>query len=268
MVATNRADDSALAIIPSQFDGCEVRVVTDDQDEPWFPANPVCRILGYGNPHQALATHVDADDLHKLEAIDSIGRTQRANHINESGLYALILGSSKPEARRFKRWITHDVLLAIRKTGRYAAPSVSSTMIVSTIPQTFPEALRLAADLAEVNGRLERAIECQTKKVAALDRLAAADGSLNVTAAAKSLKVKPTCLFDWLSREQWIYRRGGGRWAAYQVAIMRGVLEHRTTTIQREDGTDKAVDQVLITPKGLAELARKIPAGAARGGAQ
>ncbi|MDR8069433.1 phage antirepressor KilAC domain-containing protein [Burkholderia cenocepacia] len=116
----------------------------------------------------------------------------------------------------------------------------------------------LAADLADRCARLEGASQQQTQYAAALVRLSAAEGSVNITAAAKSLKVKPTFLFSWLSRERWIYRRGGGRWSAYQVAIMRGVLEHRTATIHRDDGTDKAVAQVLVTPKGLAELAQKV----------
>ncbi|WP_374240656.1 Bro-N domain-containing protein [Zoogloea sp.] len=80
----------------------------------------MCAALDFGNPRQALESHVDADDVQKLDTIDSLGRTQRANHVNESGLYALILGSTKDTAKRFKRWVTHDVLPTIRKTGGYA----------------------------------------------------------------------------------------------------------------------------------------------------
>jgi hypothetical protein len=90
-------------------------------DTPWFNANDVCDALEMGNPSQAIKSHVDADDLQKLEVIDNLGRTQRANHVNESGLYALILGSRKPESKKFKRWVTSEVLPSIRKTGKYAA---------------------------------------------------------------------------------------------------------------------------------------------------
>lgn len=102
------------------FDGAAVRVQIDASGQPWFNATDVCEALELGNPSQALKSHVDGDDLQKMEVIDALGRTQRANHVNESGLYALILGSAKPEAKRFKRWVTSEVLPAIRKTGSYS----------------------------------------------------------------------------------------------------------------------------------------------------
>ena len=111
------------AIIPFQFDAHAVRVQVDDLGLPWFNANDVCSALEFANPHKAVADHVDADDLTKREVIDTLGRQQRANFINESGLYTLILGSTKEAAKRFKRWVTSEVLPAIRKTGSYAAPS-------------------------------------------------------------------------------------------------------------------------------------------------
>jgi len=107
------------AIIPFRFEAYAVRVQVDELGQPWFNAADVCDALEMGNPSQAIKSHVDADDLQKLEVIDSLGRTQRANHVNESGLYALIIGSTKDTAKRFKRWVTHDVLPTIRKTGGY-----------------------------------------------------------------------------------------------------------------------------------------------------
>ncbi len=109
-------------LIPFQFESHAIRVITDGRGDPWFNAREICEVLGYGNPHQALSTHVDSDDLQKLEVIDALGRPQRANHVNESGLYALIFGSTKDEAKRFKRWVTHEVLPAICKTGAYIPP--------------------------------------------------------------------------------------------------------------------------------------------------
>ena len=103
------------AIIPFQFEAHAVRVQVDELGLPWFNATDVCDALEMGNPSQAIKSHVDADDLQKLEVIDNLGRTQRANHINESGLYALILGSTKDAAKRFKRWVTSEVLPAIRR---------------------------------------------------------------------------------------------------------------------------------------------------------
>ena len=120
------------AIIPFQFEAHAVRVQVDDAGLPWFNASDVCDALEMGNPSQAIKSHVDADDLQKLEVIDNLGRTQRANHVNESGLYALILGSTKDAAKRFKRWVTGEVLPAIRKTGAYSVPSTLAALPAPT----------------------------------------------------------------------------------------------------------------------------------------
>lgn len=109
------------AIIPFQFESHAVRAQVGDDGQPWFNASDVCEALELGNPSQAIKSHVDVDDLQKLETIDALGRSQRANHVNESGLYALILGSTKAAAKRFKRWVTGEVLPTIRRTGAYAA---------------------------------------------------------------------------------------------------------------------------------------------------
>ena len=120
------------AIIPFQFDAHAVRVQIDDLGLPWFNANDVCSALEFANPHKAVADHVDADDLTKREVIDSLGRPQRANFINESGLYALILGSTKEAAKRFKRWVTSEVLPAIRKTGGFTVANTQPALSAPT----------------------------------------------------------------------------------------------------------------------------------------
>ena len=102
------------------FGNQEIRTVTDEHGEAWFVANDVCEALELGNARQALESHVDADDVQKLDTLTPGGK-QLTNHINESGLYALIFGSRKESAKRFKRWVTSEVLPAIRKDGYYAA---------------------------------------------------------------------------------------------------------------------------------------------------
>ncbi|MGK9450233.1 BRO-N domain-containing protein [Acidithiobacillus caldus] len=113
-------------IVPFDFQGNAVRIVCGEDRNPWFNANDVCQALGYANARDALSNHVDEDDVAKRDTIDALGRTQQVNYINESGLYALIFGSTKPEAKVFKRWVTHEVLPAIRKTGRYSLSSEAS----------------------------------------------------------------------------------------------------------------------------------------------
>ena len=120
------------AIIPFSFESHAVRVQVDAGGSPWFNATDVCDALEMGNPSQAIKSHVDTDDLQKLEVIDNLGRTQRANHVNESGLYALILGSTKESAKRFKRWVTSEVLPAIRKSGTYSAGAALTALPAPT----------------------------------------------------------------------------------------------------------------------------------------
>jgi len=119
------------AIIPFQFEAHAVRVQIDELGLPWFNATDVCDALEMGNPSQAIKSHVDAEDLQKLETLTAGGR-QRQNHVNESGLYALILGSTKDAAKRFKRWITGEVLPAIRKTGTYSAAATMAALPAPT----------------------------------------------------------------------------------------------------------------------------------------
>ncbi len=109
---------------------------------------------------------------------------------------------------------------------------------------------------------LESKVAEQLPKVEALERISMANGSLCVTDAAKALQVQPKKLFGWLREHRWIYRRpGGSSWLGYQDRTMTGLLEHKVTTVQREDGTDKVVEQVRVTPKGLSKIAGELQAG-------
>lgn len=116
------------------FGNQEIRTVTDEHGEIWFVANDVCAALELGNPRKALADHVDPDDVTQSDVTDNLGRKQLTNHVNESGLYALIFGSRKEAAKRFKRWVTSEVLPAIRKNGQYVAKAPAP----QRVPATFP----------------------------------------------------------------------------------------------------------------------------------
>lgn len=106
---------------------------------------------------------------------------------------------------------------------------------------------------------LEHKVEEMKPDVEALDRIAKADGSMCVTNAAKHLQVQPKFLFKLMSENHWIYRRAGGKtWLAYQDRIQSGVLEHKVTTIARSDGSEKVVEQVLVTAKGLTKLSKML----------
>lgn len=92
----------------------------ENNGEIYVIANDVCDALEYANPWEPIKKHVDADDLAKREVIDNLGRKQEMNCVNESGLYSLIFGSRKATAKRFKYWVTSEVLPSIRKTGTYS----------------------------------------------------------------------------------------------------------------------------------------------------
>lgn len=111
---------------------------------------------------------------------------------------------------------------------------------------------------------LERAVAEQAPQVATLNRIAAADGSLCMRDAAKVLQVRPVDLRRWLVAHGWVYQRPGhSGWLAYQERIQQGAMCHKVTTVQREDGTDKVVEQVRITPKGIARIGAELAKAAA-----
>lgn len=123
----------------------EVRTLTKN-GEPWFVGKDVADILGYSNPRDALAKHVDDEDKNSVAICDGTPGNPNATIINESGLYSLILSSKLPAARAFKRWVTSEVLPAIRKTGEYATPKVQQKRLgevnsaARIIRQTLKEA--------------------------------------------------------------------------------------------------------------------------------
>jgi prophage antirepressor-like protein len=138
------------SIVPFQFETQEVRAI-DRDGEPWFALEDVCYILSIANARDA-ASRLDDDEKDGVGITDSMGRPKNLVLINESGLYSLILTSRKPEAKRFKKWVTSEVLPQIRKTGSYLAT-----------PQNKFDAIRALVDAAEQHEkrltRVEDAIE-------------------------------------------------------------------------------------------------------------
>lgn len=239
-------------LIPFDFEGTKVRTVARE-GEPWFVLADVCRVLEISNPSQA-AARLDEDEKSTLttneggnfNGLRAVGAMPSI--INESGLYSLVLTSRKAEAKRFKKWITGEVIPAIRKSGGYmvAAPEETEAEL----------ALRALTVLQATVERQKAQLAVVAPKAEAFDRIATADGSLNITEAAKALQVRPKDLFAFLQRKGWIYRRAGGAsFLGYQDKTAAGLLEHKVTTVLRGDGTEKIAEQVRITPKGMAKLA-------------
>ena len=132
------------------FNGAAVRTLVQD-GEPWFVAADVARVLGYANPSQALADHVDDEDRITLRI--SEGNRRGNPHkavVNESGLYALIFGSRLPAARAFKRWVTSEVLPTLRRTGAYVSPDATAEQLSALAAQI--EAMRGDANHTAMQG--------------------------------------------------------------------------------------------------------------------
>jgi prophage antirepressor-like protein len=155
-------------IIPFQFNGLEIVAITDDEGNPWWKASDVCQQCEIRNVSKACG-RLDPDEKAVITLSDSAGRPQEMLVVNEQGLYALVLSSRKPEAKVFKRWIRHDVLPSIRKTGRYESPSaldrypdlqaMTKLIVAVADARDIAEAAHLEAQQANANA--QRALETQ-----------------------------------------------------------------------------------------------------------
>lgn len=132
----------------------------------------------------------------------------------------------------------------------------------SLIPQTFSEALRLAADLAERNQQQAAQIAELAPKAEALARIEVAQGDITVTQAAKMLKMPPKQLFDWMARHGWLYRSGGSVvWLGYQDKVRSGCVTHSVHQYEsKSTGEQRIATQVYLTPKGIGKIAEKLGA--------
>jgi len=143
----------------------EIRTIEID-GEGWFVGNDIASALGYAKPRNAIATHVDAEDA-RIQGILTSGGMQQMKVINESGLYALIIMSELPSAKKFKRWVTSEVLPSIRKHGAYAVPQLSTNELVLKIAQANVELEKqlgeVKAEVQQIGDKLETALQVFSK---------------------------------------------------------------------------------------------------------
>lgn len=201
-------------------------------NEPWFVAADVCRALEIGDTHKAIE-RLD-DDEKGRNSIPTLGGNQEMSIVNEPGLYSLVLGSRKPEAKAFKRWITHDVIPQIRKTGGYH------------MPQTYPEALRALADQAEEMERLALENKEMQPKAEYFDALVERNLLTNFRDTAKELGIKPKKFIAFLMEHKFIYRDYYGNIKPYSQKN-DGLFELKEFN---SDSSDYSGVQTLITPRG------------------
>lgn len=229
------------------FQGQQVRTVTID-DEPYFVGKDIATILGYSNTRDALAKHVDIEDKNTVAIHDGITRgNPNQTVINESGLYSLILGSKLPQAREFKRWITHEVLPAIRKHGAYMTPSKIEEVL--TDPDTI---IQLATQLKqEREGRLiaEQKVNELTPKATYYDKVLSDKSLVTITQIAKDYGMSGRAMNRKLHELKVIYKQGQ-TWLLYAKYQKTGWTHSETVMVPKKDGIEKAVLNTKWTQQG------------------
>ena len=191
------------------FEGSQVRAL-EIKNEPWFVGKDVANILGYSNTRKALQDHVDLEDKKDGVTIrDSIGRNQKPTVINESGLYSLILSSKMPNAKKFKHWVTSEVLPTIRKHGAYMTDEKAFDVVHNK--NGLADLLQQAADQLK---QKDIQIEKMKPKAMLADAITASETSILVGEMAKILKKNgintgQNRFFKWLRTNGYLIKRKG-----------------------------------------------------------
>lgn len=219
-----------------------IRVLAD-VDGPLWRASDLCTALGYANPRDAVARHVDEEDVVKRDTPTS-GGIQSLTYLNESGLYALILGSKLPSAKVFKRWVTGEVLPAIRQHGQYGMPA-NLPNFASPV-----EAARAWADQLELREQAEAKVALLAPKAAVVERIVEAGNTKNLTEAAKIMALSPKAFIDRLLADKVLYRtRTDGGLLPYQEQIDKGRF-----VVKTGEQNGHAYTQTRVTMQGVAWL--------------
>lgn len=231
------------------FKGASLRTLTDEAGEPWFVAKDVCDILGHSNVSMAL-DRLDDDERSKF----NLGRQGETNIVNEAGLYSLVLGSRKPEAHEFKRWVTHEVLPQIRKTGGYIPTTDADddmTILAKAVmigQRTMKEQKRRIAEQSEHIKALE-------PKARFADAVAASDGTCLIGELAKMLRqngldIGQNRLFEILRQDGYLGKTGSNRNVPTQKAMDLGLFRIKETAITHSDGHVTINRTAKVTGKG------------------
>ena len=236
----------------------EVRTVTID-NEPWFVGKDIAEALEYNEPHKAINRHVSEDDRMKHPVTDSTGREQEAWIINESGLYALIFGSKLESAKRFKHWVTSEVLPAIRKTGGYQmqAPQGKELLALAV--------LEAQKTIEEQTAQIER---MKPKEIFA-DAVATSHTAILIGDLAKLLKQNgietgQKRLFVWMRENGYLIKRKGADWnMPTQKSMEMGLFEVKESTVNNPDGSVRINKTTKVTGKGQQYFINKFLGGVA-----
>ena len=235
------------------FKGTSLRTLTDENGEPWFVAKDVCDVLGYMNASKAINDHVDQEDKLNNESLSSLG--QRGGWlVNESGLYSLVLSSKLPTAKEFKRWVTHEVLPQIRKTGGYIPTSESDSDEDIMARAVLVAQKTIKQKNQQIAEQQTRIVELEPKARFA-DAVAASDGTCLVGELAKMLRqngmdIGQNRLFRLLQADGYLGKTGSNRNVPTQRAMDLGLFRIKETTVTHADGHTTVSRTPKVTGKG------------------
>lgn len=226
-----------------------VRTVTVE-GEPHFVAKDVAEILGYSNPRDAINKHVDEEDK-GVAKCDTLGGKQELTVINESGLYSLILSSKMPNAKRFKRWVTSEVLPTIRRHGLYAMDEVLANpdILINALLELKAERERNASLQAMVAVQSQQMIEMQPK-VSYYDVVLNCKDLVAISVIAKDYGWSATKLNQYLQQKGIQYKQGGKIWLLYQKYAEKGYTSTKTHSYPGSDGSTHTKVHTYWTQRG------------------
>ncbi|TDT63397.1 BRO family protein [Fonticella tunisiensis] len=218
----------------------QIRVIEKD-GQPWFVGKDVAEALGYKDTADAIKRHVDEDDKGAGE-IPTPGGIQAMILINESGLYSLVLSSKLESAKKFKRWVTSEVLPTIRKTGGYVS---NDDMFINTYLPFADESTKVMfKSTLEIVRKQNEQIQLMKPKVDYFDALVERNLLTNFRDTAKELKVPERTFMQWLEDKKFIYRDIKGKALPYAKYVPE-LFE-----LKEWARNEKTGNQTLVTPKG------------------
>lgn len=238
------------------FNGDAVRTLLRD-NEPYFVGKDVAEILGYSNPRDALSKHVDSDDK-GVAKCDTLGGTQQIAIINESGLYSLILSSKLPDAKKFKRWVTSEVLPTIRKHGAYMTDAKAAAIV--TDKGSLADLLQQAAEQLK---RKDIQIEQMKPKALFADAVSTSDTPILVGELAKILhqngvSMGQNRMFRWLRDNGYLISKKGTSYnMPTQQAMELGLFKIKENAITHSDGHVTITKTPKVTGKGQVYFVNK-----------
>lgn len=227
------------------FESHEVRSLLLN-NEPWFVGKDVAEALGYSKARNAIATHIDSEDKKDAPIQGTLGGVQEMTVINESGLYSLVLSSKLPSAKKFKRWVTSEVLPALRKTGNYQIKELSGQELMA----------KALIEAQSVLAAKDKVIEEMKPKVVFADAVATSHTSILVGELAKILKqngidMGQKRLFAWLREKGYLIKRQGTDYnMPTQKAMDLGLFEIKEGSYVNGSGVNITTKTPKVTGKG------------------